>query len=354
MGLVSRSSTMTWETVKTFSSVLNPMGELNEFKVRKATNSYVIEHSPMGFNTEEKVLTVSQVIVELLETKPITQRLPVPSSTTVIKSLVYAYPEQMSEQTLSTIDEEIVRETQEILGVRPVLPQPGLTEAPKSLLPVPVSKETIIPQVMEEMKKVAREVYVSPESCGCQSDLAAILSSVVRYMRQLSLTALEELEQKVTEESRSGYKTIEMVFNDALSTVGTNPSTMLVIKKIESETLSAPVSIKIVSQAIRSVRYPTKQLLRKLVQLVQTPTIRSNKPLFASSLLQLSDLFYNAYVNPVSRVNQFPTMVFGIFGTETSSVLSEEYIPFLISQLQESESQYIRLVVTSALGKLGR
>jgi len=328
-------------------------GELNDFKVRKAVNNFVISHSPMGFETEERILSRSQVIVELLKTKPITQRLPVPSSTKVIKSLVYAYPEQMSEQSLSTVDQEISRQTEEILGVRPLLPQPGLTEAPKSLIPVTITKETIIPQVMEEMKKVAREIYVSPESCGCQSDLAAILSSVVKFMRQLSLTELEELEQRVMEESRSGHMTIEMVFNDALASVGTNPSTMLVIKKIESGSLSTPVSIKILSQAMRSVRYPTKQLLGKLVQLVQTPTFKSNKPLFATSLLQLSDLFYNAYVNPISRVNQYPVNVYGLFGTEQSHVLSGEYIPFLISQLQENESQYIRLVVTSALGKLG-
>jgi len=326
-------------------------GELNDFKVRKAVNDFVVNHSPMGFETEEKILTRSKVIVELIKTKPITQRLPVPSSTKVIKSLIYAYPEQMSEQSLLTVDQEVLRQTQEVLGVNPLLPQPGLTEAPKPLIPVTISKKTIIPQVMEEMKKVAQEIYVSPESCGCQSDLAAILSSIVKFMRQLSLTELEELEQKVLEESRIGHKTILMVFNDALASVGTNPSTMLVIKKIESESLSTPVSIKILSQAIRSVRYPTKQLMGKLVQLVQT--IKSNKPLFATTLLQLSDLFYNAYINPISKINQFPTKVYGIFGSEQSPVLSEEYIPFLIKELQENESQYVRLVVVSALGKLG-
>jgi len=325
-------------------------GELNEFKIRKVVTSDVINHLPMGFETEERILTTSKVVLELLETKPVTQRIPVPSSTRVISSLVYAYPQQATEQTL---DAEIVRQTEEIQGVRPVLPQPGLIEAPVSLIPVKLSTENIIREVIEELKKVAREVYQSPESCGCQSDLAAILTSVTKSLRTLSLSSLEELESKVIEESRSGYKTIEEIFYDVLSNVGTNPSIMLVIRKVETGSLPTPILLKVVSQSIRNVRFPTQKLLGKLVQMVQSQTVRSNKPLLTTSLLSLSNLFYHAYVNPITRISQFPTKVYGIFGTERSTILSEEYIPFLISQLRENESRYIRLAVISALGKLG-
>jgi len=327
-------------------------GELSEFKVRKTVTSDVISHSPLGYNTDEKVRTTSKVVLELLESKPVTQRIPLAStsSTKLISSLVYAYPQQATEQTL---DAEIVRQTEELQGVRPVLPQPGLIEAPLSLIPIKLSTENIIREVIEELKKVAREVYQSPESCGCQSDLAAILTSITKSLRTLSLSSLEELERKVIEESKSGYKTIEEVFYDVLSNVGTNPSTMLVIRKIETGSLPTPILLKLVSQSIRNVRYPTQKLLGKLVQMVQSQTVKSNKPLLATSLLQLSNLFYHAYINPVSRITQFPTKVYGIFGTGSSTVLSEEYIPFLISQLHENESQYVRLVVISALGKLG-
>jgi len=356
-----KSTTLTPEcdiTSSNCESVANHMittvayvcGQLNEFKIRKAVTNDVFDHSPMGFETEERMQTTSKVVLELLETKPVTQRISVPVTTQSITSLIYAYPQQATEQTL---DAEIVRQTEEIQGVRPVLPQPGLIEAPMSLMPVKLSTENIIREVIEELKKVAREVYQSPESCGCQSDLAAILTSITKSLRTLSLSSLEELERKVIEESRSGYKTIEEIFYDVLSNVGTNPSTMLVIRKVETGSLPTPTLLKIVSQSIRNVRFPTQKLLGKLVQMVQSQTVRSNKPLMATALLQLSNLFYHAYVNPVTRITQFPTKVYGIFGTENSAVLSEEYIPFLISQLRENESRYVRLTVISALGKLG-
>jgi len=325
-------------------------GELNEFYVRKVVVKNIIKASPMGFNTEEKVQTTSQINMELLKVKSISERLPLPSNTKEIKSLIYAYPEQTS--GLTNIPEEIIRESESILGIRPVLPQPGLTEAPKTLIPVALPKHQIISQVYEQLKKMAREVYESPESCSSKSDLAGTLSTISQYMRHLSFSELKELESKIMEESRSGYKTIEKIFYDTLSMTGTNPSVMLVIKKVEQGDLPKSMLVKMVSFTLRNVRYPTKPLLRELVKMVKSETVKSHKSLLSVSLTQLSNLFYRAYVNPTTMVTAYPTKLYGIFGTKESRVLVEEYIPYLTEQL-ESSSEHVRLVVISSLGKLG-
>ena len=94
-------------------------------------------------------------------------------------------------------------------------------------------------------------------------------------------------------------------------------------------------------------------MLEKLVEMIQSSTVRSNKQLFTSSMLQLSNLFYHAYVNPSTMVNNFPVKVFGVFGTKESHVLTEKFVPFLVEEIERTESEHVRLSAILALGKTG-
>merc|ERR1711962_121869 len=69
--------------------------------------------------------------------------------------------------------------------------------------------------------------------------------------------------------------------------------------------------------------------------------------------LQLSNLFYHAYINPVTIRNNFPTKVYGVFGTKESPVLTEQFIPFLVEEIERTESEHVRLSAILALGKTG-
>merc|ERR1719347_622707 len=170
----------------------------------------------------------------------------------------------------------------------------------------------------------------------------------------MSLSELEHLESKIMFESKStGMKSIEKIFYDVLSLVGTNPSTMLIVKKVQEGSLPVSLLTKLVSVSIRNIRYPTQEMLEKLVEMIQSSTVRSNKQLFTSSMLQLSNLFYHAYVNPSTMVNNFPVKVFGVFGTKESHVLTEKFVPFLAEEIERTESEHVRLSAILALGKTG-
>ena len=93
--------------------------------------------------------------------------------------------------------------------------------------------------------------------------------------------------------------------------------------------------------------------MEELVQMLKSTTVKSHKQLFTSSMLQLSNLFFHAYVNPTSMVNNFPVKVFGVFGTKESTVLTEKFIPFLVEEIERTESQHVRLSAILALGKTG-
>merc|ERR1719347_607117 len=170
----------------------------------------------------------------------------------------------------------------------------------------------------------------------------------------MSLSELEHLESKIMSESQStGMKSMEKIFYDILSLVGTNPSTMLIVKKVKEGSLPTPVLIKVVSLALRNVRYPTQELMEELVNMIQSSAVKSNKMLYTSSMLQLSNLFYHAYVNPTTMRNNFPTKVFGVFGTKESEVLTGKFIPLLVEEIEQTESEHVRLSAILALRKTG-
>merc|ERR1712168_1360126 len=251
------------------------------------------------------------------------------------------------------LSQEITEKTEEIMGLVPMLPQPTLTQAPHNVL-LSLPKEKIIPQILEQIEKMAREVDQSPESCSSKSDLAGKLSILAVHMRSLNLSELEQLEAKILAASRTtGMKSVEHIFYDTLSLVGTNPATMLIIKKVKEGSLPVTLLTKIVSHAIRNVRYPTQELMEELVKMIKSTTVRSHKQLYTSTLLQLSNLFYHAYIHPTTMRNNFPTKVFGVFGTKESPVLTEKFIPFLVEEIERTESEHVRLSAILALGKTG-
>merc|ERR1712168_1222259 len=251
------------------------------------------------------------------------------------------------------LSQEITEKTEEIMGLVPMLPQPTLTQAPHNVL-LSLPKEKIIPQILEQIEKMAREVFQSPESCSSKGDLAGKLSILAVHMRSLNLSELEQLEAKILAASRTtGMNTIEHIFFDTLSLVGTNPATMLIIKKVKEGSLPVTVLTKIVSHAIRNVRYPTQELMEELVKMIKSTTVRSHKQLYTSAILQVSNLFYHAYINPITMRNNFPTKVYGVFGTKNSPVLTEKFIPLLVEEIVRTESEHVRLTAILALGKTG-
>merc|ERR1740124_1485494 len=341
------------------SSTTYACGELSDFTIRKIVVDDYIVNNPVGYNTEQKQTTRTRIMMELLEKKPsVSSPMPVPSQTRRETSLVYTYPEQ--DALKHQMSAEVIQKTLQILGTVPVLPQPSLTDAPKSLLPVELPKHEIINKVVAQMKMIAREVYERPENCNSRLDIAGKLSTVSKYMQVLSLNDLNQVWTQtlagIPEENKVVTKQLLM---DTFAMVGTNPATMLVLNKIDSAEICFIKATATIQSAMKSIQTPTKELLRKLVDMVKKWKDDNNeekKRLLTPTLLQLSNLFYQAYVNPSTMVSNYPVRMFGIFGTDSSEVLVNEYIPLLTQMLEASVSnptKFNKHVLIAALGKLG-
>ena len=228
-------------------------GELKDFVVRKVSHKRIAESSITGYNTEEKSVSPSQVTMSLLKVKAISTRFTVPMTTRVVKSLIFEFP-RVEGRLAGEPSQEVIERSEEVLGMRPILPMPTLTEAPHNVL-IDLNKEEIIPKIHEHIKQMARLVYESPESCTSKSDLAGTVNTLALYMRSLNLSELEQLESEIVRESQStGMKSMEKIFYDVLSLVGTNPSTMLIVKKVQEGSLPVSLLTKMVTMSIRNIR----------------------------------------------------------------------------------------------------
>lgn len=340
------------------SSTTYICGHLSDFNVRKLVVDDAMVANPVGYNTEERLKTTTRVMLELLKKQEMSAKLEIPAQTRREGSLVYTYPEE--ESSRHQMSAEIVRLTQIILGTTPILPQPTLFEAPKVLIPIRLPKQEIKTQIISELKKIAREVFESPDSCASKIDVSGQVLTIAKYMSVLKLQDLEEVWSQVLGGcSQPERMPTEHLLLDAIAMVGSNPSTMFIIKKIEAGQILPIKASVVIQSALKSIRTPTRELLHEFVKLVQQLKIQATtepkKQLLISTMFQLSNVFYHAYVNPSTMVSNYPARIYGVFGTTESQVLIE-YVRLLENMLQEEASvkaTRLELVVISALGKLG-
>ena len=341
-------------------------GELNEFVIRKCLKKDIVLTNPMGWNTEENMKRSTTVTVELLREESSFSPIPTPSDLKEKKSLIFEYPESNHQVSQGRLNKQTDQS-----GIQPILSQPDLLSSHKMLFTVGLSKDEISRQVVEELKRIAAEVFESPESCSSTGDAAGHLAAISKYLLPLSLDELKAVKEEIMQAGRhseASQKVLKGLFYDVLSVVGTNPSVMLIKKDIESGELTGRSAINVLEAAFRAIRTPTKELLKELVQMVKNlknlewrehKTIGTTlKDIETVGMVQVSKLLYRACINPVRRMTEFPVRIYGHFCSNESSIITEEWIPYLESELESSSSRnqqddHFRLVAITSLGKLG-
>ena len=207
-------------------------GELNEFVIRKCLKKDIVLTNPMGWNTEENMKRSTTVTVELLREESSFSPIPTPSDLKEKKSLIFEYPESNHQVSQGRLNKQTDQS-----GIQPILSQPDLLSSPKMLFTLGLSKDEISRQVVEELKRIAAEVFESPESCSSTGDAAGHLAAISKYLLPLSLDELKAVKEEIMQAGRhseASQKVLKGLFYDVLSVVGTNPSVMLIKKDIES------------------------------------------------------------------------------------------------------------------------
>jgi hypothetical protein len=341
-------------------------GEPNEFTIRKCLKKDIVSQNPMGWNTEENLESTAVVSIELLREESSFSPINTPSDLKEKKSLIFEYPESNRPESQGRLNKQM-----DEFGIQAVLAQPDLHSAPKMLFKTETSQNVISRQIVDELKRIATDVFESPESCSSVGDVAGHLTAITKNLLPLSLEELKAIKEEVLQashNSEASRKVLISLFYDVLSSVGTNPSIMLIKKDIESGDLTGRNAINALEGAFRAIKTPTKELLKELVKLVknlknlewnENKSMGSSiKDLYSMSMVQMSKLLYRACIHPVRKMTEFPIRVYGQFCSNESAIITEEWIPYLESELESTsrrnqEDEHYRLVAISSIGKLG-
>lgn len=329
--------------------------EINDFVIRKTVTENTIMATPLAWTTEERMRNKATVTLELLKEESSFTPFQIPSNKKTKQTLIFEYPEKSQWDSRSQIESQRPQQSHEDrdMSIQPVLPKPSLTDAPKMLIPVNLPKEDIARQVSQEMKKIAEQVFESPESCSSAGDVAGYLAIISKALRPLSLQDLKYVEQQVFNQNSRHQNALRSLFNDLLSMVGTNPSFMLIKSKIESQQLKGKNARFVLQSSLRAINTPTKELLQEIVSLVKHLESQQDKELFNVAMVQTSQLLYKACINPASKMTEYPVKIYGVFCNKDMNVITEDFIPFLQQQVRNTENRKVQLVAITALGKLG-
>ena len=109
---------------------------MTDFVIRKSLTENAITAMP-AWNTDERFLSKTEIVFELLKQETVTTPLVLPASLVEIKSLIFQYSEvSMTSSKPLALSEELKNKMESESGVRPILPMPDLVSAPKMLVPI--------------------------------------------------------------------------------------------------------------------------------------------------------------------------------------------------------------------------
>ena len=241
----------------------------------------------------------------------------------------------------------------------PILPQPDLVSVPRLLFNPEVPNEVIQVLSFVEMQKLADNLFEAAQDRS--KDVLGSVSTLTNCFLTMSHDQLKLIKDKILNLSIK-KEVVRSLFYDIISIVGTNPSLMLIKEDIENGDLNGRTAINILQAAFRSVKTPTEDLLKNLVNLIKIlKNLQSGikgHNLYRVGMVHMSKLLHRACIHPVRRVNEFPVRIFGHFCSKDSSVITEEWIPFLKGELspidtRNSTDDHNKLAALAALGHLG-
>merc|ERR1711872_262485 len=298
----------------------------------------------MGEN-KEKIYTSTSAILELESVERAQREIPVPSSPKGYPSLVfeYTYKTQSSQE----------------LEPHMLVPLPDLTSAPTLLRHTRVSQETLKEKLIRTFTEIIESSKRMTGTSMTKKDIAGLTVEATRIISRLNLDSLKQVEETIKSkfEREENGLLIEKVFFDLVSMAGTNPSVMLIKEKIISgEIIEYPETWAwIISNTLRTIKTPTEELIKELVELLKTEHIERNKIIRAAYTMGLTELIHRACVNPLTIKNEFPYKIYGQMCHKDLPVIKSTLIPHLSQKLSESPKTELNTIITyvNALGNIG-
>ena len=348
-------------------------GTLQDYVIRKVVSENKIISSASGrYESNEKLSITSFSTLELESVESVRKEISEPSSPKGYPSLVFEYPSGSPLSSKSMKQEQKQQQGQQNQQVgqqhgqqvqtdelqEKHAPIPDMTSAPRHFYPRSEDQRDLKQNVVDLFAEIIESAEKMTESSKKEKDVAALSIIASRAIGQLSYNELKEVESNIKAQygNDRNEAVVQKVFFDLVSIVATNPCMKLIKDKVISGEMNQdPASWSwILSNALRSVKTPTEELLEELVDLLKTDNIQKNRVIRAAYAMGLTQLVNKACINSNSVRNEFPYKIYGQFCNKDMNVIKNNLVPYLAQKLQESSKTDMSALITyvNALGNL--
>jgi hypothetical protein len=233
-------------------------------------------------------------------------------------------------------------------------PFPSLREAPiGTFCDGQLSQQEMARQVEQLIKQCASDVTQSNSRDKKLADTKILrkLMFSTFIVRKLSYETIQQILQSLgSPRSSPANQAAVSLYYDVVAEAGTPPAISFVIQQIQNEELKGEKAVLVTMTIGRSIRHPTRELLKKLTQFAKF--CQGKEQLRVPSLLTVSKIYFKACVDKKTMKNVFSAQLYPQWCD--AAFVAQEYLPYLQDLLKQYHSQQNKFMQHAVLRAMGR
>merc|ERR1719348_636015 len=317
---------------------------INDIQLHGMINEGEMRQNVVAFNVEE-VVTGTKQVLKLQQIQTISNQIPEVQNPKTYTDLSYEYPQIHQGQKSQVSSRQDQREYFK-----------SLARQPKSTSFIPeilddLNSEQLKNQIVQKLQKIAEEIEDVEHFAEKQipNQLKA-LKTVVSAMKTEDIKEMFQAVQSLSSSSQQ-KQTVRNLFLDIVRNSGSPPAVMFLKEMIEQEQLTEVENYMVIVTLAHYMKAPTEELIHQVFQLIKSSAVQKRFWLKGSANIVFANIVRNACLR--SSLAVYPENIFGKMCAENNQKISEEYVPYLVSELKNAQSSSQKMVSLYALGQLG-
>merc|ERR1712126_725345 len=317
---------------------------INDIQLHGMINEGEMRQNVVAFNVEE-VVTGTKQVLKLQQNQAISNQIPEVQNPKTYTDLSYEYPQIHQGQESQVSSRQDQREYFK-----------SLARQPKSTSFIPeilddLNSEQLKNQIVQKLQKIAEEIEDVEHFAEKQipNQLKA-LKTVVSVIKTDDLKEMFQAVQSISSSSQQ-KQTVRNLFLSIVRNSGSPPAVMFLKEMIEQEQLTEAENYMVIVTLAHYMKAPTEELIHQVFQLIKSSAVQKRFWLKGSANIVFANIVRNACLR--SSLAVYPENIFGKMCSENNQKISEEYVPYLVSELKNAQSSTEKMVSLYALGQLG-
>lgn len=214
------------------------------------------------------------------------------------------------------------------------------------------------PAIVQKLVQELAQQMQNPNNMP-KNDFLSKFNILVSLISSMSLEQLNQASRSI-ESAKSSNNVVKtdmwMIYRDAVAQSGSSPAFQQIQSWIQKKTIQGEEAAEIVASLVRTLRYPTKEIMIQFFKLAMSPEVREQQFLNTTALIAATRFINMGQVNNYTAHYLYPTHMYGRLADKYDNFVLEEILPPLAHELekavQQKDSSKAQVYI-KAIGNLG-